>query len=89
MNTPGSDSPIVTLGLNLSRSCRYLHEHQGVSKEDLVWVLHGILGQVLALPSMSGLDRFGDEPGDEDDDDDNRPFKGGGRSYDPTDLGDP
>jgi len=48
MGTPNQDSPLVTLGLNLTRSCRYLHDTQGVSKLDLIWVLHGIMGQVLS-----------------------------------------
>ncbi len=74
MTTPPNDSPLVTVGLNLTRSMRYLHDNQGVSKADLVWVLHGILGQVLSWDDLSEMN------GDKDD------FPNDGRSFNPDDL---
>lgn len=73
MSTPPPDSPLVTLGLNLTRSCRYLHDHQGVTKADLMWVLHGIMGQVLSWEKQTEDTVEGEDPTE-------------GRSFDPNDL---
>lgn len=50
---PGEGQPseivsMVNLGLRLTQACRYVYLHQGISITDLVWVLHGVLGQVLS-----------------------------------------
>lgn len=79
MSTPSDSESLTTLGLNLTRSCRYLHESQGVSKLDLIWVLHGILGQVLSWEGMIQKDRFGKD-GLEDE------YPSDGRGFDPGDL---
>lgn len=66
MSTPEDDhkvDPRITLGLNLTKSCKYVYENQGLSQVDLIFVLHGIMGQVLSW-----------ETKDEDEVDDDREF---------------
>jgi hypothetical protein len=39
---------MTTLGLRLVKACQHAHLEQGVSINDLIWMLHGIMGQVLS-----------------------------------------
>ncbi len=39
---------LTTLGLRLVQACKHAHMEQGVGVMDLIWMLHGIMGQVLA-----------------------------------------
>jgi hypothetical protein len=55
---------------------KFCHDTQGVSKLDLIWVLHGIIGQVLAWEDD---ERKGYVLGDGE-------FPTDGRGFDPTDL---
>jgi hypothetical protein len=41
-------SSLTTLGLKLVKACQYAHLEQGVTVKDLIWMLHGIMGQVLS-----------------------------------------
>ena len=41
-------SRLTTLGLNLVETCRDLHRNHEVSLKDLLWMLHGVMGQVLS-----------------------------------------
>jgi hypothetical protein len=51
---PSQEGPVAplesltTLGLRLVRACRYAYQEQGVSIQDLLWMLHGVMGQVLS-----------------------------------------
>ncbi len=72
--TPGIESdqhPLNVLGLRLTRACRYAFESQGVLPLDLVWLLHGLMGQVLLWeyqasdePFEEGLDLDPDDDSD-------------------------
>jgi hypothetical protein len=50
---PPEDDPRITLGMNLTRSCKYTYENQGLSIKDLIFILHGIMGQVLSWETDS------------------------------------
>lgn len=39
---------LTTLGLRLTKACQHAHLEQGVSIKDLLWLLHGVMGQVLS-----------------------------------------
>ncbi len=39
---------LTTLGLRLVQACKHAHMEQGVGVTDLLWMLHGVMGQVLA-----------------------------------------
>ncbi len=39
---------LTTLGLRISDSLKYLYREQGVNLRDILWVLHGVMGQVLS-----------------------------------------
>lgn len=39
---------LTTQGLRIVQACQHLHMQQGVSLKDLLWMLHGVMGQVLS-----------------------------------------
>jgi hypothetical protein len=51
---PSNSDPVVNLGLKLTKSCKYVYENQGFSIKDLIFMLHGIMGQVLSWEAMGG-----------------------------------